>query len=88
MANITPADRETYSIPEEIRGVIVRESSGKFGIQKGDIIVAVYINGRRYDINSVEDLERVASGIKKGDYVALYIYRNGARVFVSFIYQR
>lgn len=88
VANITPADRETYSIPEEIRGVIVRESSGKFGIQKGDIIVAVYINGRRYDINSVEDLERVASGIKKGDYVALYIYRNGARVFVSFIYQK
>ncbi|MCD6550888.1 DegQ family serine endoprotease [Thermotoga sp.] len=88
VANITPADRETYSIPEEVHGVIVRESGGRFGIRKGDIIVAVYINGRKYDINSVEDLKKAASKIKRGDYVALYIYRNGARVFVSFIYQR
>ncbi|AAD35656.1 serine protease [Thermotoga maritima MSB8] len=88
VSNITPADRETYSIPEEINGVIVKESTGKFGLQKGDVITTVYVNGKRYDINSVGDLKKVTSIVKNGDYIALYIYRNGAKVFVSFIYQR
>jgi len=87
VSEITPADRETYSIPQRVSGVIVRESSGRYGIQKGDVIVAVYVNGRRYDVTSLDDWKRVTSGLKNGDYVALYVYRGGNWIFVSFVYQ-
>lgn len=86
---ITAADRETYSIPSKIDGVIVEEvESGSLGsmlgIQKGDVITTIYVNGNKYEIASVEDWQKVTQNIKKGDAVALQIYREGMRYYAEF----
>lgn len=86
---ITAADRETYSIPSEVKGVIVEEvernSLGSMlGVRKGDVVTTIYVNGRKYQISGLEDWQKATSSINKGDAVALQLYREGMRYYVEF----
>ena len=84
---ITGGDRETFSIPTYIQGVVVKEVKKNYaGLRVGDVIMKVVVNGKEYKITSTEDWNEAASAVKKGDYIALYVYRRGAKVFLAFPY--
>lgn len=83
---ITPSDRETYSIPVRVEGVIVRQNRGPLALQAGDVIDQIAVNGQRYAIGSVSDWNGVVGKIKKGDFVAIFAIRKGARLVYSFTY--
>ncbi len=85
--NIQPGDREQYSIPSNVKGVIVRKvASSAFGIQPGDVIERIVVNGKEYRISNVKDWNSVIKRIKKGDYIALYIVRQGGQLITAFPY--
>jgi serine protease Do len=83
---ITFADRETYSIPANVSGVIVKQNKGSLGLQVGDVIDQVAVSGQRYTIRSVNDWNQVVGRIKKGDFVAIFAVRKNARLVFSFTY--
>ncbi|KUK02205.1 MAG: Protease Do [Thermotoga sp. 50_1627] len=83
---ITPSDRETYSIPVRVEGVIVRQNRGSLALQAGDVIDQIAVNGQRYAIRSVSDWNEVVGKIKKGDFIAIFAIRRGARLVYSFTY--
>ncbi|QTA37703.1 Do family serine endopeptidase [Thermosipho ferrireducens] len=85
VAEISLGDRETYQIPETVRGVIVKESSNAY-IEKGYVIFRIAVNGKSYDINSVNDWNNVVRKVKKGNYVAIFYYFKGATGIFSFGY--
>ncbi|TYB95664.1 MAG: Do family serine endopeptidase [Kosmotoga sp.] len=92
VGKILPEDRERLSISEGINGVIVRELTdynyaAKLGLQKDDLIVKMSINGQQYQINNIADYKKLVENIAKGDYVAIFIYRQGVRYIASFRYQ-
>ncbi|AKI97000.1 Do family serine endopeptidase [Kosmotoga pacifica] len=89
--DILPGDREELSIPQEISGVIVREVlekgyASQLGLNKNDIIVRMSVNGKQKEIDSLKDYKEVISGLKKGDYIALIVLREGVRYIASFRY--
>ncbi len=84
---IQPGDRETYSIPEGVKGVIVRKvEDTSLGVKVGDVITAIAVNGRETEIRSLKDWNKVVSKLKEGDYLALYIIRKNARLILAFPY--
>ena len=84
---IQPGDREQYSIPGEVKGVIVREVKNQsLGIRVGDVIVKLVVNGKEYNIENLKDWNKAVGRIKKGDYVALYVVRKGAQLIIAFPY--
>ncbi|MEJ5228948.1 MAG: Do family serine endopeptidase [Pseudothermotoga sp.] len=84
---ITGSDRESYSLPASLNGVIVRQSKNLSQIQVGDVIYQLAVNGKNYPINSVNDWNGVVSKIKQGDFVAIFVYRKGAKMIYSFTYR-
>ncbi|MGB9820999.1 MAG: Do family serine endopeptidase [Pseudothermotoga sp.] len=84
---ITGSDRESYSIPASLSGVIVRQVKNTTQIQKGDVIYQVAVNGKNHSVNSVKDWNNVVSKIKQGDFVAIFVYRKGAKMIYSFTYR-
>ncbi|MGJ8455021.1 Do family serine endopeptidase [Pseudothermotoga sp. U03pept] len=84
---ITDSDRESYSLPASLSGVIVRESKTLSQIQKADVIYQLAVNGKNYPINSVSDWNGIVSKIKQGDFVAIFVYRKGAKMIYSFTYR-
>lgn len=92
VGKILPEDRERLSISGEISGVIVREIlsnnyASKLGLQKDDIIVKISVNGQQYQINKLQDYKELIVNVEQGDYVAVFIYRQGVRYIASFRYQ-
>lgn len=83
---ITLSDRETYSIPASVNGVIVRQNRGSLGLQSGDVIDQIAVSGQRYAIRSVSDWNEVVGKIKKGNFVAIFAVRKNARLVYSFTY--
>ncbi len=87
VGDITAGDRETFSIPTSIKGVIVREVKNPYlGLKVGDVIIKIVVNGKEYKLNSLKDWEKAVNGLKKGDYVALYVFRKGAKIYLAFPY--
>ncbi|HPP71236.1 MAG TPA: PDZ domain-containing protein, partial [Pseudothermotoga sp.] len=84
---ITGSDRESYSIPASLSGVIVRQVKNTTQIQKGDVIYQMAVNGKNHSVNSVKDWNNVVSKIKQGDFVAIFVYRKGAKMIYSFTYR-
>ncbi len=84
---ITNADRENYQIPASINGVIVRQVKRTSQIQVGDVIYQIAVSGRTHQINSVKDWNNVVERIKQGDFVAIFVYRKGAKMIYSFTYR-
>ncbi len=89
VGEITPADRERYSIPKDLEGVIVRDVDPdsiayKMGIRRGDVVLRV----NRMRIRNLQDWENAISGLKKGNFVAIMTYRRGVRRYVAFSIQR
>lgn len=84
---ITGSDRESYSIPASLSGVIVRQVKNSAQIQKGDVIYQMAVNGKNHSVNSVKDWNNVVSKIKQGDFVAIFVYRKGAKMIYSFTYR-
>ncbi|SHH40470.1 Do family serine endopeptidase [Thermosipho atlanticus] len=82
---ISNADRESYQIPENIKGVIVTESSNNY-ISKGFVIFRIAINGETYNIENLKDWNEIISKVKKGDYVAIFYYYKGGTGIFSFGY--
>ncbi|MFO7881380.1 MAG: Do family serine endopeptidase [Kosmotogaceae bacterium] len=92
VGKILPEDRERLSIPDEISGVIIREMlsdnyASKLGLQKEDIVIRISVNGQQYQVNKLEDYKGLVESIAQGDYVAVFIYRQGVRYIASFRYQ-
>ncbi|ABR31632.1 serine protease [Thermosipho melanesiensis] len=83
--DITNADREEYQIPEEISGVVVKNSKISY-ISEGYVIFRIAINGQKYEIRNINDWNKVISKINKGNYVALFYYYKGATGVFSFGY--
>jgi len=72
VGEITPTDRERYSIPKDLEGVIVRDvdpdsTAYKMGIRRGDVVLRV----NRMRIRNFQDWENAISGLKKGDFVVI-----------------
>lgn len=86
VGEITPSDRETYSIAASVNGVIVRQNKGSLGLQPGDVIDQIAVSGQRYTIKSTNDWNEVVGKIKKGDFVAIFAIRKMARLVYSFTY--
>lgn len=84
---ITGSDRESYSLPASLNGVIVRQVKNSAQIQKGDVIYQIAVNGKNNIIKSVNDWNNVVSKIKQGDFVAIFVYRKGAKMIYSFTYR-
>ncbi|ABV32965.1 MULTISPECIES: Do family serine endopeptidase [Pseudothermotoga] len=84
---ITDSDRESYSLPASLDGVIVRQVKNSAQIQKGDVIYQIAVNGKNNTIKSVNDWNNIVSKIKQGDFVAIFVYRKGAKMIYSFTYR-
>jgi len=86
---MTNYDRESYSIPESVEGVVIRQiKNASFSqLQAGDVITAVAVNGKRYYVETLQDWNTVTEKIKQGDFVALFIYRRGSKLIFSFTYR-
>lgn len=85
--DIKDTDRETYSLPSALKGVIVRQVKNSSQIQTGDVIYQMAVNGKSLSITSVEDWNSTVSKIKQGDFVAIFVYRKGAKMIYSFTYR-
>ncbi|HPB64742.1 MAG TPA: trypsin-like peptidase domain-containing protein, partial [Mesotoga sp.] len=89
--DITPYDRERLSLPEDLRGVIVSgvNTQGivyRLGLSIDDVITRISVNGNQQAIQGVDDFKKVVDSLKKGDYIAFFIYRDGVRFVASFQY--
>ncbi|WGS65625.1 Do family serine endopeptidase [Marinitoga aeolica] len=89
--DLTPEDINELKLPKDMYGVRVEEvkegSEAQYvNIKKGDIIMEMYVNGKGEKLESVKDFQKLASNIKKGDYVGFIIYRDGYRASVYFSY--
>ncbi len=84
---ITVSDRESYSLPASLNGVIVRQVKGTTQIQQGDVIYQIAVNGKNSAIKSVNDWNSIVSKIKQGDFVAIFVYRKGAKMIYTFTYR-
>ncbi len=89
--DITPYDRERLSLPEDLRGVIVSgvNTQGivyRLGLSIDDVITRISVNGNQQAIQSVDDFKKVVDSLKKEDYIAFFIYRDGVRFVASFQY--
>ena len=89
--DIAPSDRERLSLPEDLKGVIVSGVSTqgivyRLGLSIDDVITRISVNGNQQAIQSVDDFKKVVDSLKKGDYIAFFIYRDGVRFVASFQY--
>jgi Do/DeqQ family serine protease len=89
--DITPYDRERLSLPEDLRGVIVSGVNTQgivyiLGLSIDDVITRISVNGNQQAIQGVDDFKKVVDSLKKGDYIAFFIYRDGVRFVASFQY--
>ncbi|HOI63636.1 MAG TPA: Do family serine endopeptidase [Mesotoga sp.] len=89
--DIAPSDRESLSLPEDLKGVIVSGVSTqgivyRLGLSIDDVITRISVNGNQQAIQSVDDFKKVVDSLKKGDYIAFFIYRDGVRFVASFQY--
>jgi S1-C subfamily serine protease len=89
VSELTPEDRERLGLPSEFRGVVVRkvDSEGiiyRLGISKDDVITRLSINGNQEPVENANDFKAHVEKIKKGDYVAFFVYRSGVRFVASF----
>ena len=89
--DIAPSDRERLSLPEDLKGVIVSGVSTqgivyRLGLSIDDVITRISVNGNQQAIQGVDDFKKVVDSLKKGDYIAFFIYRDGVRFVASFQY--
>ncbi|HOY25990.1 MAG: Do family serine endopeptidase [Thermotogaceae bacterium] len=89
--DIAPSDRERLSLPEDLKGVIVSGVSTqgivyRLGLSIDDVITRISVNGNQQAIQSVDDFKKVVDSLKKEDYIAFFIYRDGVRFVASFQY--
>jgi hypothetical protein len=50
------------------------------------VITRISVNGNQQTIQSVDDFKKVVDSLKKDDYIAFFIYRDGVRFVASFQY--
>jgi serine protease Do len=85
VADLNDAYIAKYSLPSNIKGVVVIEvdpnsQAAMAGLQPGDVITSV--NNKR--ISSLKDFENVYGKIKKGRTVALMAYSQGMEMLIIF----
>ncbi len=87
VGEITAGDRESFSIPTYIKGVIVKVLKKPIlGLKVGDVIMKMVVSGKEYKLESVDDWNKAVANVKKGDYIALYVFRKGAKLYIAFPY--
>ncbi len=89
VSNITDSEREKLGLSSDLMGVIVKnvEVDGiayRLGLSRDDMITRISVNGNQQPVESVLDFEKSIEELKKGDYVAFFIYRDGVRFVASF----
>ncbi len=85
VANINEAYIAKYSLPPDLKGVVVtavnpNSQAAMAGLQPGDVITSV--NNKK--ISSVKEFERIFDKIKAGQTVALTAYSQGMEMLVIF----
>ena len=81
--DLTPEIRKELNIPKQVNGVIVsniEEGSAVEGIlTRGDILLQI----NKHGIGSLNDYEKVASGVKSNENILLLIFRNGSTFYAT-----
>lgn len=82
--DITPQLARRLNFPEGVSGVLITgvqagSVAQDAGLQRGDVIQEV----NRQEVGNVDDYNRIASKIKKGDTVLLLVNRGGATLYVG-----
>ncbi len=85
VANLNDAYMAKYSLPSDIKGVVVIEvdpnsAAAIAGLQPGDVITSV----NNHQVSSLKEFEKVYSRIRKGHTVALTAYSQGMELLVIF----
>jgi serine protease Do len=75
---ITPEEKQAADTQGSVVVEDVQGSAARAGLQPGDIILAV----NQQEVNSVQDLRRVAGKLSKGAPAALLVERAGNRLYV------
>jgi serine protease Do len=83
--SITMDDAAELGVPATFKGIVVvrvepESSAAMADVRTGDIVLE--INDEK--IQGVEDYERAASKLKKGDFVRLFVKRQNASVYLAF----
>jgi serine protease Do len=90
VANLTPAIREKYRLPDSLRGVVVvkvDEATGAAAemLREGDVIEQVKLKESEFaPVENVDQFSKAITGIKKDDAVMLLIFREGASFYIAF----
>jgi len=89
VSDILEADRKKVALPTGIFGVIVKrvDINGlayRIGFSEDDVIWRLSINGNQEAINGIDSFADALESIKNGDYMAVFIYRDGERFVASF----
>lgn len=84
VAPISGENRSEFSIPEQIKGVVVSKvESGSAveaaGIQVGDVIQEV----SRQGVKTIDDFKQIASKIAKDELAVLLVNRRGNNLFIA-----
>src|SRR5690606_31283870 len=75
---LSPQEKQQVETEGEIVVEQVSGAAALAGVQPGDILLGV--NGE--PVESVKELRDLATGLRKGESVALLVQRGGAQVFV------
>lgn len=91
VGQISQGDRERLGLSPDLKGVIIKkiDQQGlafRLGVNVDDIITRVSVNGNQQSVESIDGFETIIENLKKGDYVALFIYRDGVKFVASFQY--
>jgi serine protease Do len=74
--DLTPGARQSFGLPAEVRGVVVRDVAASSplydeGVGPGDVVTEV--NGR--EVANVEEFETAAAAVRPGGFLRLYVRR-------------
>jgi serine protease Do len=90
VANLTPEIRQRTGIPQNVSGVIVVGVNSsvmdeRTALKPDDVIARIKIGGNDFqDVQSIDQLKKVASKTKTGEPVMMLISRGNSRFFISF----
>ncbi|MBN8440437.1 MAG: DegQ family serine endoprotease [Thauera sp.] len=83
LAPPTPVQRRERGIEQ---GLVVERAVGaaaRAEIREGDVVLALVLGGRQNPLKSVEEFNRLVSGLKEGQQVTLLVKRGEATSYVS-----
>jgi serine protease Do len=77
--DLTPELRQSLGISKRVKGVVITDAPESTQLKRGDVILEV----NRKPVESVEEYDKLASEIKKGQDVLLLVYRDGGVFYMT-----